>query len=49
VTEIDVDRQHAEARRTVLVALGANAAITLVKAIGGLLSGSSEPSPTTRE
>jgi cation diffusion facilitator family transporter len=32
---------HAESRRTVLVALAANAAIMVVKAIGGVLSGSS--------
>jgi cation diffusion facilitator family transporter len=41
MTKIGVDRKHAEARRTVLVALGANAAIMLVKAIGAALSGSS--------
>jgi cation diffusion facilitator family transporter len=35
------DRQHAEARRTVLVALAANAAIMVVKAVGGVVSGSS--------
>jgi cation diffusion facilitator family transporter len=32
---------HPEARRTVLVALAANAAIMIVKAVGGVLSGSS--------
>ena len=32
---------HTEARRTVLVALAANTAIMLVKAVGGVLSGSS--------
>src|SRR4051794_4323387 len=35
------ERQHAESRRTVLVALAANAAIMLVKAVGGVISGSS--------
>src|SRR4051812_24040619 len=34
-------RQHQESRRTVLVALAANAAILVVKAIGGVVSGSS--------
>jgi cation diffusion facilitator family transporter len=33
--------QHAESRRTVLVALAANVAIMVVKAIGGVMSGSS--------
>jgi cation diffusion facilitator family transporter len=33
-------RQDAESRRTVLVALGANAAIMVVKAAGGIVSGS---------
>src|SRR4051794_15875585 len=37
----DRDRQQAESRRTVLVALAANAAIMVVKAIGGVISGSS--------
>src|SRR3954462_445867 len=37
----DRDRQQAESRRTVLVALAANAAIMVVKAIGGVVSGSS--------
>jgi cation diffusion facilitator family transporter len=41
VTKLGIDSKHAEARRTVLVALGANAAILVVKAIGGVLSGSS--------
>src|SRR3954451_22847875 len=35
------DAQHSESRRTVLVALAANAAILVVKAIGGVISGSS--------
>jgi cation diffusion facilitator family transporter len=35
------DPQHGEARRTVLVALAANTAIMVVKAIGGVVSGSS--------
>src|SRR3954447_22138234 len=35
------DQKHTEARRTVLVALAANAAIMVVKAIGGVVSGSS--------
>src|SRR3954453_15432746 len=35
------DTQHGEARRTVLVALAANASIMVVKAIGGVISGSS--------
>jgi cation diffusion facilitator family transporter len=35
------DPQHGEARRTVLVALAANASIMVVKAIGGVVSGSS--------
>src|SRR3954447_26563806 len=35
------DQKHTEARRTVLVALAANAAILVVKAIGGVVSGSS--------
>jgi len=35
------DRQHAESRRTVLVALAANAAIMVAKAVGGVVSGSS--------
>jgi cation diffusion facilitator family transporter len=34
-------RKHIESRRTVLVALAANAAIMVVKAIGGVVSGSS--------
>src|SRR3954468_13660852 len=34
-------RQHQESRRTVLVALAANAVIMVVKAIGGVVSGSS--------
>ncbi|HEU4976154.1 MAG TPA: cation diffusion facilitator family transporter [Baekduia sp.] len=37
----DRQRPDAEARRTVLVALAANAAIMVVKAIGGVMSGSS--------
>jgi cation diffusion facilitator family transporter len=37
----DRQRQHAESRRTVLVALAANAAIMVVKAVGGVVSGSS--------
>jgi cation diffusion facilitator family transporter len=37
----DLERKHAESRRTVLVALAANAAIMIVKAIGGVVSGSS--------
>jgi cation diffusion facilitator family transporter len=41
VTKIGIDGKHAQARRTVLVALAANAAIMLVKAIGAVLSGSS--------
>src|SRR3954452_18214046 len=36
-----VQRRHQESRRTVLVALAANAAIMVVKAIGGVISGSS--------
>jgi len=36
-----VQRRHQESRRTVLVALAANAAILVVKAIGGVISGSS--------
>jgi cation diffusion facilitator family transporter len=35
------ERQHAESRRTVLVALAANGAIMVVKAVGGVISGSS--------
>src|SRR3954447_26263081 len=35
------DRQQAESRRTVLVALAANGAILVVKAVGGVMSGSS--------
>jgi cation diffusion facilitator family transporter len=35
------ERQQAESRRTVLVALAANAAIMVVKAVGGVISGSS--------
>lgn len=35
------DQAHAESRRTVLVALSANAAILVVKVIGGVVSGSS--------
>src|SRR4051794_17064572 len=35
------EAQHAESRRTVLVALAANAAIMVVKAVGGVVSGSS--------
>src|SRR4051794_15514920 len=38
-----VQRRHQESRRTVLVALAANAAILVVKAIGGVISGSSAP------
>src|SRR3954451_21209501 len=37
----DRERQHAESRRTVMVALAANAAIMVVKALGGVVSGSS--------
>src|SRR3954471_5090435 len=37
----DRDRQQAESRRTVLVARAPNAAIMVVKAIGGVISGSS--------
>lgn len=36
-----VNEQHAQSRRTVLVALAANAAITVVKAVGGIVTGSS--------
>jgi cation diffusion facilitator family transporter len=35
------ERQHRESRRTVMVALAANGAIMVVKAIGGVISGSS--------
>lgn len=35
------DRRYAETRRTVLVALAANAAIMVIKAVGGVISGSS--------
>jgi cation diffusion facilitator family transporter len=38
---MDSAQQHAESRGTVLVALAANAAIMVVKAIGGVVSGSS--------
>src|SRR3954453_14142786 len=37
----DRERQHADSRRTVLGARAANAAILVVKAIGGVISGSS--------
>jgi divalent metal cation (Fe/Co/Zn/Cd) transporter len=36
-----MENQHSEARRTVHVALVANAAIMVVKAVGGVISGSS--------
>lgn len=41
MSSTDAPSPHAEARRTVLVALAANAAIMVVKTIGGVVSGSS--------
>jgi cation diffusion facilitator family transporter len=41
VSDTTPERRYAETRRTVLVALGANAAIMVIKAIGGVISGSS--------